>query len=268
MEPIIDFFAASGVDFWLMLKTCGIILLCVLLAGLLGKFLFGKKSRINHAVTAAVSIVFLYLIAALLRTVGSQMNWLIAPLPFTQISGDTMVLFSFQNVAASTLCGELLSMALLSFLVNLANNWMPRGRRFMSWLGFRFLTIVAGWGGYLFIDWLSNLYLPGAFLLYAPQILLVLLVILILVGALKLLVGVLLASVNPVIAALYTFFFANIVGRQITKALFTTGLLAGLVILLRSLGVVTLSLGSGAIIAYLPFMLILLSVWYPINRKI
>ena len=111
MEPIIDFFAASGVDFWLMLKTCGIILLCVLLAGLLGKFLFGKKSRINHAVTAAVSIVFLYLIAALLRTVGSQMNWLIAPLPFTQISGDTMVLFSFQNVAASTLSGEHLSMA-------------------------------------------------------------------------------------------------------------------------------------------------------------
>lgn len=268
MEPIIAFFSASGVDFWLMLKTCGIIALCVLLAGLLGKFLFGKKSRINHAVTAAVSILFLYLTAALLRTCGSQMNWLIAPLPFTQVSGDTLVLFSFENVAISTLCGELLSMALLSFLVNLANNWMPKGRHFWSWLGFRLLTIVAGWGSYLFIEWLSNLYLPGGFLLYAPQILLALLIILILVGALKLLVGVLLASVNPIIAALYTFFFANIVGRQITKALFTTAMLAGLVILLRSLGIITLSLGSGTIIAYLPFMLLLLSIWYPINRKL
>lgn len=268
MEPIIDFFSGQGVDFWLMLKACGIILLCVLVAGVIGRFLFGKKSRINHAVTSAIAIVFLYAVAALLRTAGSQFNWLLAPLPFTFVSGDSMTLFSLSTAAMQPLCEEVLCMVVLSFLVNLADTLLPRGRNAFTWFLLRCATVGIGWGGFLIIDWLSNAYLPGVILANAPMILLGLLIVLILVGALKLLVGVLLASVNPVIGALYTFFFANIVGRQITKALFTTAMLAGLVTLLRAVGVVTLSLGAGTFVAYLPFLILLLVIWYPVSRKL
>lgn len=267
MEPILDFFQSNGVNFWLMIQCTAIILIGVLLCGLLGKFVFGRKSRLNQAIVAAVSIILLYAIAALIRSAGEQFNWLIAPLPFTYISKDAMVLFSFEGANIEILCGEFLGMLVLGFLVNLVNTWLPTGKKFWSWLGLRTVSMVTGWGGYLLIDWISNAYLPGGFLLYAPQILLIVLVILILVGALKLLVGVLLASVNPVIGALYTFFFSNIVGRQITKSIFTTALLAGLVALLRAFGVVSLTLGSGAVVAYLPFILLLLAVWYPTSRK-
>ena len=267
MEPIVSFYESQSVDFWLMLKTYGIILSCILVAGLIGRFLFGKKSRINHAVTSAISIVFIYALAATIRTIGSDLNWLIAPLPFTYISGNNLAFLAFEGTASQIICEEILCMIVLSFLVNLADYWIPAGKNAFSWLMLRIATALIGWGGYLLVDWLCNAYLPIAILVYAPSILLALLVIMILVGALKLLVGVLLAAVNPVIGALYTFFFANVVGRQITKALFTTALLAGLVMLLRSLGVVSLSLGVGALVAYLPFIVLLLVLWYGIRRK-
>lgn len=268
MEPIIDFFAGFGVDFWLMLKAFGLILLCVLVMGLIGRYLFGKKSRINHAITSAICIVYIYAIAAAIRTIGSEFNWLIAPLPFTFVSGDSMTIFNFSTAAMQPICEEVLCMVVLAFLVNLADTWLPRGRNAFTWFLLRTANAGIGWGVFLVIDWLSNAYLPGVILQNAPMILLGLLIVLILLGALKLLVGVLLASVNPIIGALYTFFFANIVGRQITKAMFTTALLAGLITLLRALGVVTLGLGVGCYVAYLPFLLLMLIIWYPVSRKL
>ena len=83
-----------------------------------------------------------------------------------------------------------------------------------------------------------------------------------LTGALKILVGALIATVNPVIAALYTFFFANLVGRQITKAVLTTAILSGIVMLLRYVGIIAISVISSALIAYIPLMLLLILLWY------
>ena len=52
--------------------------------------------------------------------------------------------------------------------------------------------------------------------------LLALLVLLLLVGALKLIVGAVLATVNPLIGAFYTFFFATLAGKALSKAILTT----------------------------------------------
>ena len=88
------------------------------------------------------------------------------------------------------------------------------------------------------------------------------LIIMLLTGALKFIVGIFLTTINPVIAALYTFFFASLVGRQITKAVLTTAILSGIVMLLRYVGIIAISVISSALIAYIPLMLLLILLWY------
>ena len=94
------------------------------------------------------------------------------------------------------------------------------------------------------------------------MILLGLLIIMLAVGALKFLVGAVLTTVNPLIGFLYTFFFANVVGKQLSKAVLTTAILSALVYGLSVIGWTTIFIGVSALTAYIPFLVILLLVWY------
>ena len=104
-------------------------------------------------------------------------------------------------------------------------------------------------------------------MLYAPAILLVILVIMLLTGALRFLVGLFLTTINPLIAALYTFFFATLIGKQVTKAILTCAILSGVILLIEKLDLQSLPLTRGALVAYLPFLLLLLPVWYLVSKK-
>jgi hypothetical protein len=116
------------------------------------------------------------------------------------------------------------------------------------------------------IVWVSETYLPETFLAWAPMILLGILVATLLLGALKLLVGIALATINPIIGVLYTFFFANMIGKQLTKSVLTTALLTALVYAMNEIGILTISIAVSALIAYLPFLIILAVAWYLINK--
>ena len=157
-------------------------------------------------------------------------------------------------------------MVLLAFSVNLIDSWLPRGKNLFVWILMRALTVCLGLVLHLIVLHLFNTYSPADIQVYAPGILLGILALLILTGALKLLVGVILVSVNPIVAALYTFFFANIFGKQITEAVLTTALLAGLVFLLNYLGIFAIVIIESALIAYIPFALILIVLWFIANK--
>ena len=111
-----------------------------------------------------------------------------------------------------------------------------------------------------------NILLPEGFLLWAPMVLLALLVLMMMVGGLKILVGALISTVNPVIGALYTFFFANIIGKMISKAVLTTILLGVIVWLLYYLGITAVYIASAALAAYIPLLIILLLLWYLVGH--
>ena len=136
----------------------------------------------------------------------------------------------------------------------------------LKWLFWRILTVAVGFLLHYGVTWLLHRYLPQGIVLYAPAILLAILVLMLLTGALRFLVGLVLTTVNPVIAAFYTFFFASLVGKQITRAVLTTGILSGVIVLLEDMGITALSLAPGALVAYVPFLLILVPVWYFVSR--
>ena len=266
MESIIAYFNTLDLDFDALLKTGAILLLGTLLISLFGRFIFGKKSALNNAVSSAIGILFIYALTVILKSAGAQFQAWTAPLPFVTIAGDELRLFSFAGADYTVICAEVLSMIILSFLVNIVDGWLPRGKHIIGWIFFRCLTVLIALFLHLIVTGLFTAYLPEGIVTYAPPILLALLVLMLLTGALKILVGVLLSTVNPLIAALYTFFFANVIGKQITKAVLTTTLLAGLVLLLQYVGITAVSIASAALMAYIPFIVALIVLWYVVCR--
>jgi len=75
-----------------------------------------------------------------------------------------------------------------------------------------------------------------------------------------------LITVNPLIGFLYTFFFANIVGKMLARAMLSTLLIAALVAGLSYIGITVIALGSTALIACIPIMLLLLVLWYIVGK--
>ena len=266
MDKIIAFFTERGVNFENMLLTAAVLALGLLLTGCLGRFIFGKKSNLAVASSSAIGILFILVVTVVIKSVGVQYEKYLTPLPFVTVTHNSLTIFALEGAEHTLICSQALSCIILAFLVNLADRWLPKGTGIIGWLFFRCLTVLLGMAMHFIAVWLLTTYLPADFMTYAPMILLGLLILMILTGALKIVVGLVVSTVNPLIGALYTFFFANAIGKLITRAVLTTGLLMGLVYLLNTLGIYELSIVPTALTAYIPFGVILLGLWYLVGK--
>ena len=268
MESIIAYFNSLNIDLPQALIVGAVFLIGVILIASIGRFIFGKKSTLGVAVSSTFGIVFIYLIAVLLRIGGSQFAPSITPLPFVAIT-DEALNFHVLTGEFSYICAELLNMIILAFLVNLADRWLPKGKKLLSWIFFRIVTVALGYLMYVAVNYAFDALLLNSIAVYAPMVMLAILILLLLTGALKILVGAVLSiSLGPLVGALYTFFFANIIGKLVTRAVLTTAIITGLVYLLNHLGIFAISIISTALIAYIPFLVLLVIVWYITNKII
>lgn len=244
------------------------LLLCVsaLVLGFLGRLLFGKKSVLNQSVSSAIGILFIYAVTIVLYSYGLDLKLLVSPLPFIALEGDYLHLYSVLSSDYVTASGQLLNMIVLSFLVNLVDGWLPKGKKLIPWLMFRCLSVILAMLMHTIVSVLLNMFLPEGLITWAPVVLLGLLLLMLATGALKFLVGAVIGTVNPVIGLLYTFFFSTIIGKQLSKAVLTTGLIFALVAGLNYIGVSAIFIGASALIAYLPLLLVLLALWYIIGH--
>ena len=92
------------------------------------------------------------------------------------------------------------------------------------------------YAAYYLLMQLQNTHLPGLFTSYGPIILLGILVVLFLSGAIGLLLGLVLATVNPLLGGICTFFFSRTIGRHLTKTIITTVLFLLFLTVLTRLG--------------------------------
>lgn len=262
MESVIQYFNSLGLDFHVFWKATLVLLLGSLLLSFLGKVVFKKRSSLNHAISSTIGILFMYCLVVVLQSAGAKYQALVAPMPLVDISDTELTLFSFRGVHYTVICSEIFSMIVLAFLVNLTDSLLPRGGNIFTWFIFRCLTVVISYGLHLLVVWLFAQYLPENISAYTPMILLGILLLLMLTGFLKILVGALLATVNPVIGGLYAFFFATVVGKQLSKSVLTTGILCAMVLILRYIGIAAIAITGAALMAYIPFLIILLLLWY------
>ena len=266
LESIFDAVQSIELDNLAFLKQIGIVCAVMLVLGFLGRTIFGKRSSLNHAVSSAIGILAVYILGLFLYGTSHVLSGLLASLPFVAVRDDMLALFSFTAADRTEICAMLVRMVVLAFLVNLLDTVLPKGKNVFSWLLFRLITVFLAVLCQGMIVWVSETYLPETFLAWAPMILLGILVATLLLGALKLLVGIALATINPIIGALYTFFFSTLVGKQLSKAMLTTLLICGLVYVLNYIGCTVISIASAALIAYIPLLILLVIIWYVLTR--
>ena len=266
MEQLLLYIKNLNLNWQSLGITAVVLTLGCLLTGTLSRAVFGKRSVLFESASSAIGIIFIYALTAVIYSIGTQYIPYTSPLPFAIITSEELTLVKMTGMHYTQLCGILLSMVILSFIMNITDRWLPKGKHFLVWVFWRCVTVIGSMFLHLVVVGLMHKYLPEGILIYAPTILLCLLGIMILTGALKIIVGVILTTVNPLIGALYTLFFANIIGRQVTKAVFTTGIVTGLFYLLEKLQVAAISILPGALIAYIPFAIVLLVCWYGIKK--
>ena len=263
IQELLSTFTPTTFDLLTFLKFMFIAGAGCALLGVLFRLICGKRSSITQSVTAAIGIIMIYLVSVALFTVGSPYDTLITPLPFVTFIDEYVSFFPIQDAQFPIICHEIVRMMFLSFLVNLLDSVIPKGKAFLGRLALRILSVVLAMAGQWLFSWVFTALLPDFLLLYAPVIILILIALLLAVSVFKLIIGVVLgATLGPVVGAIYTFFFSNIVGKQIVKASLTTAILTGLVAVLNHYGYAMILLTQSALIAFIPAVLLLILVWY------
>lgn len=266
MEDILSTLRSVNVDPMVFLKTLLVLSVGSVVFGLIGFFAFGKKSIFSRAVSSAISILFVYAVAIMIYSAFPALTGYIPSLPFVEFQGSSMVLFTIQGAAFTEICSNILGMIILAFLANLLDALIPNVKNFFGWLLLKSATVIGAIALQLLVNWLFASFLPVSIITLAPVILLVLLIVSLLVGALNPLVGTILATFNPIFGALYSFFFSTFVGKAISKAMLTTLFLAAIVLALTYVGCTVISIATAALIVYIPLVVVLVLVWYLINR--
>lgn len=259
MPTEIDFTTAA--QFMLYFAVASLIL------GVLSRVVLGKRSSLNHSLSSAMGILLIYALTIVVYTFKPwNLGVLLSPLPFVTFAGDYLIVFPIADAQFPALCTEILSLVILAFLVNLLDTFMPKGERVISWYLLRFLTVILSMVLHVVVHWAFNTYLPEALVTYAPTILLVLLAFMMLSGILNLILGLVISVANPFLGAMYTFFFSNIIGKQLSKAVFTSAILCAVVYLLEYFGYTVVCITASALLAYIPLVIVLLILWYLIGR--
>lgn len=258
---------AAELDIISTLKFIGLLVIAVIVFGFIGRAIFGSRSSLNQALSLALGILCVYALTIVVYTFDPKgLSRLLAPLPFVTFSGDRLYIYSIIGSDFPSLCSQTLSMVILAFLTNLMQEFLPQGKRVIGWFFYRFLTVVMAILLHFAVSWLFNTFLPGTLVTYAPMILLGTLVIMITLGLLKFILGLVLTVANPLLGALYSFFFGNKLGKQLSKALLTTIILCVLVYVLNYLGFSVISITAAALQAYIPLIVALLFLWYLVGH--
>lgn len=238
-----------------------------LILGVLGRVVLGKRSSLNHSLSAVMGILFIYAVTVVVYTFKPwNLDALLSPLPFVALSGDYMIVLPITGTEFPALCREVLALVILAFLVNLLDTFIPKGKGVISWYLLRFVSVVLAMGLHLAVRWAFHTYLPDVLVTYAPAILLGILAFMLLAGVLNLVLGLVLTIMNPFMGAMYTFFFSNIIGKQLSKAIFSTAIVCFVFYLLDFYGFTLIHITAAALTAYIPLALVLLLLWYLIGH--
>lgn len=230
--------------------------------GAILRSIFGKGSALTRSVSATLSILIAYLAAVLLYLFMPSLRVNVNQLPFLTVTGEKVLLWDIASLSESLLYASLVRMGILALLVNLLETLLPQGHKFLTWYLWRCVTVLGSLLLYGLICELINRFIPAVFGEWAVYVLIGFWAAILLTGILKVLLSIVLTVINPVIGALYTFFFSNIVGKQFSKSILTTILTALIVNALNRYGMNQFAFSDFSLAAYGPTCVIVVVVLY------
>lgn len=238
-----------------------------LMLGIISRVVLGKRSSLSHSLSSVMAVLFIYTMTVVIYTFKPwNLDILLSPLPFVTFSDHYLIVHPILDLEFTALCTEVLSLLILTFLINLVDTLIPEGEGIFSWLLLRLITVLTCFALHLVVGWAFRTYLPDALVTYAPAILLMVLIVMLLSGVVSLLLGLVIAITSPFLGAMYSFFFSNLVGKQISKSIFTSGIICGILWLLEHFDMVVILITPAALLTYIPLALVLLVLWFLIGH--
>lgn len=252
-----------------------LLLLFLLLAvfslglGMVFRIFFGKHSTINCSISGFLGILFVYALTVTVYTLKPwNLNQYLSPLPFAFFRSDILILSSSACNTLSLLSAQVLSLIILCFIIHLLDTLLPKECSFFLWLLFRLLGLGLAIFLNLAANWALNTFLPGVIAEYAPMLLVGVLAATLVVSLFNPLLCVLFTVANPVIGLLYTFFFKNTIGKNLTRAVLSAALVCALFYLMEYAGFSVIDITHSALLRYVPFVAVLLGIWYVFDSKL
>lgn len=245
-----------------------VLSLIIFLVGFVFRVLFGTHCTVNRVISGSLEIFFIYLFTVAVYTLDPlEFSQYLSPLPFAIFRGDILILTSVAGNSFSAIAPTLLSMLILCFIVHLLYFLLPTGKKLFSWFLLRVISIVAAIFLNLTVNWGLNMFLPGFIAEYAPAAVIAVLAVAIIIGLFNPLLCIVFTVVNPVFGLLYTFFFSNAIGKQITKAVFSTAAACIIFYVMNYFGIAVIDITTASIISYLPVCLVLMGIWFVYDHK-
>lgn len=259
--------ASLGISSIVQLSLFAIGLLLAL--GIVFRIFFGKHCNANQAVSASVGILFIYALTIFIYSVNPfNFAQYLSPLPFALFRRDILIVVPFSGTEYPFLCTQILSLIILSFIVHVLDFLLPTGKSLWTWLLFRSLSIVLAIFFNLAVLLAMNTFLPEGIAAYAPTVLLAVLAVALLIGLFNPLLCIIFTVINPIFGLLYTFFFSNAIGKQLTKSVLSTGILCCLFFAMEYLGYTVIDITQSSVLMNLPIGILLLFLWYVFDYKL
>ncbi len=238
-------------------------------AGLVLRIFFGEKCTVNRSISGFMAILFIYALTALIYSLQLQnVTQYLVPLPFAVFRNDLLIVSFSAYTTKSLLCSQLLSLIILGFIIHIMNFLLPSGQSFFPWLLMRLVGAVAAVAAFIAANWALNTFLPTAIAQSAPVILVTVLAVTLLVSLFNPLLCILFTAANPIIGLLYTFFFSNTIGKNLTRAVLSAALICVFFYAMEYFGLSAVYITKDAMLRYSPFAAAMLGVWFIFDYKL
>ena len=257
----------EGFDPLHMLPTLGFIIAVVFILALIIRVVADKASKYNHALASATAILFMYIILMMMHN-GDGPKFVVEALnvlPLVHIEDGKILLFSFAQDNVLEIFREFLYAFILSLVLIGLDDLIPDAKNGFAWIILQVfvasLSVFVYWG---IIQALES-FIPGVLDSYAPLILGCILLFMILLGVLKVIMGLLLVAVNPLLGAISAFFGTAPLGKVLGKAALCAIFLCAVAIFMSASGFTSFALVNMTFAVCVLPLLVLMLLWFLIG---
>ena len=268
MAKHLDYFFSSlfpeGFHIMDLLPTLGFIVVVAAVLGILIHTIADKAARYNHALSSAMALLFMYLAVMMLHGTSAPdfVKEVLKILPLVDYNGSQIILFQFASENFMEFFREFLYAFILSFVLIGLDDLIPDAKGRIAWIILQLFIICAAVFLYCGVIKAIDVFAPGILDSYAPLILGCILLFMVLLGILKVILSLLLVTVNPLLGAISLFFSTAPLGRALGKATLCALLLCAVTFFMGSSGFTTIQLAEMSIGVGLLPTVVLMGLWF------
>lgn len=250
------------------LPALGFIIAVVFILAVLIRIIADKASKYNHALASAMALLFAYIFLMMIHDAEPPefVQEAIRILPLIDYENGVVTLFKFSPDHILPVFEELLYAFILSFILIGLDDLIPDAKNALAWIILQIAIVAIS----VFIYWgvirAIHALMPGILDSYAPLILGCILLFMIAMGVLKVILGLLLVAVNPLLGAVSAFFGSSPVGKALGKAALCALLLCAVCFFLGNYGLTSFALVDLTFLACFLPMLVLVLLWFVVGH--